>query len=101
MTYSKKMTIVVTVAFTAIVAFASTGSTGKATRNAFPGQNGRIVFNDQNGALNLVNADGTGLVRLANTNVQDTFIGAAWSPDGKTIAYSKVASDPDIFTVAP
>src|SRR6476646_7505702 len=101
MTYSKKTAMGAAVAFAAVVALASTGSTGNATRNAFPGQNGRIVFNDQNGALNLVNADGTGLVKLANTNVQDTFIGAAWSPDGTLIAYSKVASDPDIFTVAP
>src|SRR5262245_43519625 len=61
-----------------------------ASRSAFPGRlNGRIVFNDQNGALNLVNPDGSGVVRLANTEASDVTIGASWSPDGKLIAYGK------------
>jgi Tol biopolymer transport system component len=84
-----------------IAALTWTGGAGRAAHAAFPGQNGRIVFNDQNGALNLVNATGTGLVRLANTGVEDVFTGASWSPDGKLIAYSKLASDADIFVIAP
>ena len=80
--------------------WAATGS--HAAPAAFRGQNGRIVFNDQNGALNLVNADGTGLVRLAATNTSDFSIGASWSPDGSLIAYSKQGStDADIFVIAP
>ena len=50
--------------------------------------NGRIVFNDQKGFLVLVNADGTGLVRLAGTRANDDVIGAAFSPDGKQIAFN-------------
>ena len=73
----------------------------EATRRAFPGQNGRIVFNDQTGSLVLVNPNGTGLVRLANTGTADQYIGASFSPDGRRIAYSKVAHDPDIFTIRP
>src|SRR6516165_1778306 len=73
-----------------------------ASQHAFPGKNGRIVFNDQNGNLVLVNPDGTGLVRLAYTRTNDTYVGAAWSPDGKEIAYSGFKSnDPDIFTISP
>src|SRR5262249_46065677 len=73
-----------------------------ASTHAFPGKNGRIVFNDRTGSLVLVNADGTGLVRLARTYTTDTYIGAAWSPDGKQIAYSGFRSnDPDIFTISP
>src|SRR6478752_10892259 len=72
-----------------------------ATRTAFPGKNGRIVFNDQTGSLVLVNPDGTGLVRLANTGTPDQFIGASFSPDGSRIAYSKVGNDPDVYTIRP
>jgi len=48
-----------------------------ASRSAFPGKNGRIVFNDQTGSLVLVNPDGTGLVRLARTGTPDQYIGGA------------------------
>src|SRR4051794_20451530 len=93
----KTLTVLAAVA---ILCGLATGS--QAAPRAFPGQNGRIVFNDQNGALNLVNPDGTGVVRLAATNASDVSIGAAWSPDGQLIAYSKQGdSDPDIFVVAP
>ena len=72
-----------------------------ASRTAFPGKNGRIVFNDQTGSLVLVNPDGTGLVRLARTGTPDQYIGASFSPDGTHIAYSKVGNDPDIYTIRP
>ena len=50
----------------------------------------------------LANADGTGVVRLANTSATDTVIGASWSPNGKLIAYSKYSrTDPDIYVIAP
>ena len=76
------------------------GST--AGRMAFPGKNGRIVFNDRQGYLVLVNPDGTGLVRLARTNAADYAIGASFSPDGRWIAYSKQgSSDPDVFVIHP
>jgi len=76
--------------------------TAGATRTAFPGKNGRIVFNDKTGALVLVNPDGTGLVRLARTQVADELIGASWSPDGKQIAYSRYGNgDADIYTIEP
>src|SRR5712691_12617213 len=93
-------TVLATAALLSLAALTSAGS--YAARTAFPGLNGRIVFNDQNGALNLVNPDGTGLVRLAATNASDISIGAAWSPDGKLIAYSKQGqTDADIFVIAP
>src|SRR5438876_2515210 len=97
----KILSLVLTAAaMCALAAFASTGS--HAARSAFPGLNGRIVFNDQNGALNLVNPDGTGVVPLAGTGASDISIGASWSPDGKLIAYSKQGqTDADIFVIAP
>src|SRR5207253_9556712 len=91
---------VVTAVALCVLAWAAVGS--HAARTAFPGLNGRIVFNDQNGALNLVNPDGTGVVPLAGTGASDISIGASWSPDGKLIAYSKQGqTDADIFVIAP
>ena len=74
-----------------------------AGRSAFPGRiNGRIVYNDQSGALVLVNPDGTGLVRLAATGAPDLTIGASWSPDGRLIAYQHCGSEQcTVWTVAP
>ena len=56
--------------------WAATGS--HAAPAAFRGQNGRIVFNDQNGALNLVNADGTGLHRLRGLEYSWGYPSIAW-----------------------
>src|SRR5919201_3059561 len=86
------------------VAAAATAIGSHAGRATFPGRvDGRIVFNDENNNLVLVNPDGSGLVRLADTAASDTTIGAAWSPDGKLIAYSKPngASGADIYVIAP
>src|SRR5688572_6582627 len=60
------------------------------TNNAFPGQNGSIVFtrnSGDSGAEDLfsINADGTGLFRLTNASGMD--IDAAVSPDGNRIAW--------------
>ena len=84
---------------TLATAFAAGGT--HAGNNAFPGKNGRIVFNDQNGYLVLVNPDGTGLVRLARTRAADYAIGSSFSPDGRLIAYSQSGNDADIFVVRP
>src|SRR5207253_1195924 len=45
---------------------------------AFPGKNGKIAF----GGIYTINPDGTGRTFLVNGN------DPAWSPDGRTIAYS-------------
>jgi len=91
------------VAATLAVLAGTTAVGSHAAGTAFPGRvNGRIVFNDENNDLALVNPDGSGLVRLANTAASDTTIGAAWSPDGKLIAYSKPnGSTADIYVIAP
>ena len=90
--------VVPTLAVAGVVAVAALA--GSSAQQGFPGKNGRIVFNDQNGSLVLANADGTGLVRLANTRAADQLIGASFSPSGKLIAYSKGGnSDPDIFVI--
>src|SRR6478752_5356341 len=89
--------------FVLVVAVGAMGAgVTRSATTAYPGHNGRIVFNDQRGRLVLVNPDGTGLVQLARTEAADQVIGAAFSPDGKTIAYSKNGnSDPDIFVISP
>jgi Tol biopolymer transport system component len=97
-----RQTPILLVAVTAVLAAATLASGAGATKTAFPGKNGRILFNDQYGYLDLVNANGTGVVRLAQTRASDQLIGAAWSPDGQSIVYSKAGStDADIFTIRP
>src|SRR5258707_15309179 len=94
------LTTIATAVALCILGASAVGS--QAAPRAFPGVNGRIVFNDQNGALNLVNPDGSGVVRLADTAASDTTIGASWSPDGKLIAYSKPnGSTAEIYVIAP
>ena len=60
-----------------VLAAAAGAVAANASRTAFPGKNGRILFNDQFGYLDLVNADGTGVVRLAATRAADQIIGAS------------------------
>ena len=68
------------VATTLAVLAGSTAIGSHAGRAAFPGRiNGRIVFNNENNDLVLVNPDGSGIVRLADTAASDTTIGASWS----------------------
>jgi Tol biopolymer transport system component len=66
---------------------------------AFPGANGLIAFNSE-GAVFVVNPDGTGLRRLAQTNSSDYTTGVSWSADGRRLAFSAYrGSDPDIYIV--
>ena len=70
------------------------------TRTAMPGKNGRIVFVDgvESGNLVLVNADGTGRVRLTFGPDGEP----AFSPNGKLIAFTSLRrGDRDIYTLAP
>lgn len=84
------------------VALGAAGTARSEPHGAFPGTNGRIVFNNAGGELVLVNADGTGLVRIAYTGTADNYIGASFSPDGSQIAYSRAdGSDPDVFVIRP
>ncbi len=73
--------IALSLALAALAAVLLAGGS-RAANAAFPGKNGRIVFNDRSGYLVLVNPDGTGLVRLARTQAADYAIGASFSPDG-------------------
>src|SRR6185295_12439315 len=69
---------------------------------AFPGLNGRIVFNDQGGNLMLVNPDGSGVVRVVRTYASDFMVGAAFSRDGAQIAYSAGGgNDTDVWVIRP
>jgi len=84
-----------------VVAACAIAAAAGAKQTAFPGKNGRIVFNDQNGFIDVVNANGTGVVRLAFTGDNNNYIGASWSPDGQLIAFSSSRGDPDVYTVRP
>jgi TolB protein len=60
---------------------------------AFPGTNGKIVFESRppgNGDIFTVNPDGSGLSQL--TNDPDSETQPAWSPDGRYIAYVRTSS---------
>ncbi len=57
-----------------------------AANGAFPGQNGRIAFDDSNGSLWTMKADGSdGALLLASPPSRST---PAWSADGTRVAYS-------------
>src|SRR5205807_7753777 len=56
---------------------------------AFPGVNGKIVFQtnrDGNAEIYTMNGDGTGRVNLTRNPAED--IQPRWSPDGKRIVYT-------------
>ena len=95
-----KRTLLATAVVALAAAFAAVSS--QSAPSAAAGKNGRIVFNDQSGALMLVNPDGTGVVRLAGTFVADEWVGASFSPDGAWIAYTRGSyTDPDVFVIRP
>src|SRR6478672_3690448 len=98
MTHLRTIAVVI-----AAVALAAAAAGAHASTQAFPGKDGRIVFNDNQGYLVLVNPDGTGLVRLAQTRTADQLIGASFNPSGTRIAYSRPSSsgDADIYTISP
>jgi uncharacterized repeat protein (TIGR01451 family) len=77
------------------VALLLAGLSGSALAT-FPGLRGKIVFVAGDGALDTVNADGTGLTELQGHNSFDNLRhDPAWSPDGRYIAWAEVA-DPDL-----
>src|SRR4029079_12722117 len=81
---------------------AAAATASQSSRAAFPGLNGRIVFNDQSGSLVLVNPDGSAIVRVAQTYAADYWLGTSFSRDGTKIAYSASrGSDPDVFVIRP
>ena len=81
---------------------AAAATASQSSSAAFPGLNGRIVFNDQSGSLMLVNPDGSGVVRIARTYASDYTIGASFSRDGTQIAYStNRGGDGDVFVIRP
>src|SRR6188768_2814378 len=83
------------------LAGAAAATASQSSRAAFPGLNGRIVFNDRY-AIMLVNPNGSGVVRVARTSSADVIVGTSFSRDGQRIAYSSYSSsDADIFTIRP
>lgn len=66
---------------------------------AFPGQNGRIVFTDDQ-EIYTVKPDNSGLRRITDNSVRDWQ--PVWSPNGAKIAFSSLRDgDYDIYTMNP
>lgn len=64
---------------------------------AFPGTNGKIVF-DRNGDLYVLNVNGSPAMPLLATSASET--DATWSPDGHRIAFqSDAGGDTDVYTM--
>lgn len=75
-------------------------SAASAAQAAFPGTNGKIVFDSEQGAmgekhLTLINPDGTGEGDVFPNGIDD--VEAAWSPDGKKIVFVRSSGVPDFF----
>jgi dipeptidyl aminopeptidase/acylaminoacyl peptidase len=69
----------------------STLSMKQPVRGAFPGANGKILF-QRSGDIYVMNANGSALVRLTDTPKDD--LSAAWSADGKKIVFQSTRDDP-------
>src|SRR5687768_131407 len=98
--------MVIRAALVAAVVLASFGGATAESEGAFPGANGRIVF--QRGApyehgpssLYLVNPNGTGLVRLTSGYAHDAQ--PSFSPDSAWIAFESTRrGDTDVYVIRP
>jgi Tol biopolymer transport system component len=64
-----------------------------AVKGSYPGRNGKIAFDAPHPdhddlEIYVMNADGTGLQDLSNNHAAEDY-GAAWSPDGAKIAFTR------------
>jgi Tol biopolymer transport system component len=73
-------------------------SAGQPAEAAFPGVNGRIVYDDYAGRrhydIESVRPEGTGITSLTRNRVPD--IQPSWSPDGSKIVFHTVTYNPEI-----
>jgi hypothetical protein len=69
-----------------LVGFAACASLTAPAYGAFPGQNGKIAFEDYNFAISAIYPNGADIQLLANE--RDYALAPSWSPDGSKIAYS-------------
>ena len=80
---------------------APTTAAPTAASSAFPGQNGKIVYEVDDGTddeIDTINPDGSGRLQLTDNTTDDD--DPAWSPNGKRIAYASDADgDYEIYTI--
>src|SRR4051812_43506461 len=116
-----KRHLIAAIVLLALAALSATAGLARGARGAYPGDNGRIVFqqggSDQGGGCDeycdyygreadiaVMNADGTGIVRIThdyNYDAQPTF-----SPSGRWIAFESFKNaqqegDSDIYLIRP
>ena len=94
-----RLAVAVPMGFALLVAIVAGAAAAPDTGTTFPGKNGRIAFNSE-GAIYLVNPDGSSLTRLTSTNSEDTTTGMSFSRDGRLLAFSAYkGTDPDIYVI--